>query len=64
MIEVRISVDGHNDGSSFIQITRQDTDPARAVALALAAVAEYVPSPKVSEIAESANRIAGLESTS
>lgn len=58
MIEVKLSVNGHNDGASYIQITRQDADPARAVALALAEVAEYVPSPELRQIAEMAHRIA------
>ena len=58
MIEVKISVSGHgDDGANFTRITRQATDPARAVALALAAVAETVRSPQVMEIAEAAYRI-------
>lgn len=58
MIEVKISIEGHgDDGGSFTRINRRATDPARAVALALAGVAEYVHSPQLMEIAEAAYRI-------
>jgi hypothetical protein len=58
VIEVKISVDGHgDDGGSFTRLTRRATDPARAVALALIGIAEYVRSPKLMEIAEAAHRI-------
>lgn len=58
MIEVKISVSGHgDDGDRYTRITRQATEPARAIALALAAVAETVHSPQVMAIAEAAYRI-------
>jgi hypothetical protein len=58
MIEVKISMSGHgDDGGDFIRLTRQAADPARAIALALIAIAEDVRSPKVMEIAEAAYRI-------
>jgi hypothetical protein len=59
MIEVTLSVNGHgDDGDHLSRVTRQATDPGRAVMLALIAVAETVRSPKLMQIAEAAYRIA------